>query len=82
LSNLGISYSVKYRSYGDSFVLSEAEIGLLEEYLNLSRSGFDDDAIKEMPGKATYIAALAVFRKLNIETARLIRGGQDGSQDC
>ncbi|MGD0952981.1 MAG: hypothetical protein ABR985_11420 [Methanotrichaceae archaeon] len=57
--------------------LNENEIGLVEEYLNLSRSGFDVDTIREMLGEATYNAALAVFRKLESETARLMRGHDD-----
>jgi hypothetical protein len=54
--------------------LNENEIGLLEEYLNLSRSGFDVDTIREMLGMATYNSALAVFQKLESETAPLMRG--------
>lgn len=59
-------------------VMNETELAMIEEYRNLVLAGFDNDAIQEMLGDATYNAALDAVKKFDREYNRLLGGEPDG----
>ena len=55
-------------------VLTDSELGILEEYLGLYHAGFDLDEIQRMMSPDVYDEALSILEMIDIEYGRLLAG--------
>jgi len=54
-------------------ILSDNELGVLEEFYSLMRAGFSLEDIADMLGPETYEVVMAVIEKADTEYKRLVR---------
>jgi len=54
-------------------ILSDNELGVLEEFYSLMRAGFSLEEIEDMLGPETYEVVMAVIEKADTEYKRLVR---------
>ena len=55
-------------------VLTDSELGILEEYLGLYHAGFAPDEIQRMMSPDVYDEALSILELIEIEYGRLLAG--------
>jgi len=55
-------------------ILTDSELGILEEYLGLYHAGFDLDEIQRMMSHDVYNEALSIMEMIDIEYGRLLAG--------
>ena len=55
-------------------ILTDSELGILEEYLGLYHSGFTDDEIQDMMSQDVYNQALSIRQMVETEYGRLLSG--------
>ena len=55
-------------------ILTDSELGILEEYLGLYHAGFDLDEIQRMMSHDVYNEALSNMEMIDIEYGRLLAG--------
>jgi len=55
-------------------VLTDSELGILEEYLGLYHAGFAPDEIQRMMSPDVYNEALSILEMIDIEYGRLLAG--------
>ena len=55
-------------------VLTDSELGILEEYLGLYHAGFAPDEIQRMMSPDVYDEALSILKVIDIEYGRLLAG--------
>ena len=55
-------------------ILTDSELGILEEYLGLYHAGFSPDEIQRMMSPDIYDEALSILEMIDIEYGRLLAG--------
>ena len=55
-------------------ILTDSELGILEEYLGLYHAGFAPDEIQRMMSPDVYNEALSILKVIDIEYSRLLAG--------
>ena len=55
-------------------ILTDSELGILEEYCGLYHAGFDLDEIQRMMSPDVYDEALSILEMIDIEYGRLLAG--------
>ena len=69
-----ISISPEYLDVLALDILTDSELGILEEYMGLYHSGFSPDEMRDMMSQDVYDQALSIRQMVETEYGRLLTG--------